>query len=273
MRTHIRICIALLATLAATANAAAPTAPGVNLRWDQCYADGGAQYKNFACDVNTGTDRMVGSFELASPIPGVTGMEIYLHLGAASATLPAWWSVSSSGVVGCRGTAVTVSLAPPVGAALCPDWGGGQAAGGLARINLNSQGPNHERFVAGTAVPFPVDLDAGLEYFAFTMNVTHTKTTGTGSCAGCLEPVVVFLSALRIVPGTNPSIDLNQGANFSGSRWVSWQNGYPMNIGQGCSATGGGLFCFNPTAFFDVVPYSVTPTRNSTWGQVKSLYR
>ncbi|MEQ1832916.1 MAG: hypothetical protein ABL977_07650 [Candidatus Eisenbacteria bacterium] len=273
MRSHLRACIALLVTFAATAHAAAPTAPGVNLRWDQCYADGGAQYKNFACDVNTGTDRMVGSFELASPILGVTGMEIYLHVGAASATLPAWWSVSGpGGIVGCR-NAVTLSLLPPAGAALCSDWAGGQGAGGLAQIQLNTQGPNHERFLGGSAVPAPVDLNAGQEYYAFTLNVTHTKTTGAGSCAGCLEPVVVFLSAIRIVPGTNPSIDLNQGANFSGSRWVSWQNGYPMNIRQGCSLTGGGLFCLNPTTFFDVVPYSVTPTRNSTWGQVKSLYR
>jgi hypothetical protein len=83
----------------------------------------------------------------------------------------------------------------------------------------------------------------------------------------------VFLSAIRVVPGTNPSVTVTQGANWSGSRWVSWQQGYPINIQQRCSATGGGLFCLNPTTSFDVVPYSVTPTRGTTWGQVKSLDR
>lgn len=90
MRSPLRTCLLLVAAFATSAHAAAPTAPGVNLRWDQCYADGGAQYKNFACDVNTGSERMVGSFELASDVLGVSGIEIHLNVGTSGAALPLW---------------------------------------------------------------------------------------------------------------------------------------------------------------------------------------
>jgi hypothetical protein len=55
---------------------------------------------------------------------------------------------------------------------------------------------------------------------------------------------------------------------------VSWQLGYPLNIQHNCGGmTGGGQFCQYLQTTFDVVPYSPTSTRSSTWGQVKSLYR
>ena len=113
---------------------------------------------------------------------------------------------------------------------------------------------------------------AGQELFVFRLRISHAKTVGTGACGGCLEPVTIFLSAVRIVPGTAPNLTLTQGANYSGSQWVSWQQGYPVNIQHRCSG-GAPLFCFFPYTSFDCVPYSPTPSRNSTWGQVKSLYR
>jgi hypothetical protein len=255
------------------AQAAATSPPGVNLRWDQCYGDGGVQYRNFACDANSGTDRMMGSFELASDLAAVAGLEIYLHLGTASPALPAWWQCVNAG--SCRPTAITIQVAAPLGTVTCADWASGTAAGGIGAYQLNSQGANHARIIAGVAVPAPgVALVAGQEYFAFRLSVSHVNSTGTGACAGCLEPACIFLSAIRVAfPSGTPSLTLTQGANYSGSQWVSWQMGYPLNIQHGCAATGGGLFCLDPTAFFDVVPYSVTAARKSTWGAVKSLYR
>jgi hypothetical protein len=249
--------------------------PGLNLRWDQCIADGGVQFRDFACNTNVGSDRVVGSFELASDIPIVTGFELYLHLGSASSALPAWWDLKNAGA--CRSSALTAQFGLPAGAVNCPDWGSGAAAGGIATYQLNSQGLNHARISLVSGVPTGVPVFAGQEYFAFSLTINHTKTVGAGACAGCLEPVVIFFSAADVqmppVGSVPQHMLITQGTDGDATRWVSWQQGYPVNVQQGCEATGGGLFCFNPTTYFDVVTSPPTATRGSTWGAVKSLYR
>ena len=70
-----------LAPLLALALFAAPAAravEGVNLRWDQCYGDAGAQNKSFACDTNTGTETLLGSFVLGAGIVQMGGEEIVI---------------------------------------------------------------------------------------------------------------------------------------------------------------------------------------------------
>ena len=44
----------------------APAFAGVNLRWDQCFSDGGVQNKTFACNTNVGVERLVMSLVLDS---------------------------------------------------------------------------------------------------------------------------------------------------------------------------------------------------------------
>jgi hypothetical protein len=264
----------LLAAIAGAplAHAAATSPPGVNLRWDLCFGDGGVQYKNFACDTNAGGEQLVGSLELASETPGVTGLEVTMDLGSASAAFPAWWSLYTVG--SCRGAALSANPTLPSASVSCVDWGNTQAAGGIAAYTIGTVAANRTRLLMAFAVPAPVDLAAGQEYFAFNVVIRHTKTVGTGACTGCLEPMCIFFSGVKVVPGTNPSINLQHGANDSGSQWVSWQLGYPLNIQHNCGGmTGGGLFCQYLQTTFDVVPYSPTSTRGSTWGQVKALYR
>jgi hypothetical protein len=117
-------------------------------------------------------------------------------------------------------------------------------------------------------------LSPGQEYFAFSLTINHAKTVGTGSCAGCDVPAVVYLSAIAIYDGEPCEILLTNGANWSGSQWVSWQQGYPTDIVRGCGLSGPLCNkCAFPNARLVVVPYDVTPTRHSNWGKVKSLYR
>src|SRR5262245_11737683 len=70
---------AVLLALAVNANAAV-SPPGVNVRWDQCYIDGGPANKTFACNTNAGTDRLMLSFVLDAPMSDVSGMEIVVDL-------------------------------------------------------------------------------------------------------------------------------------------------------------------------------------------------
>ena len=268
------ILLALIALLLAAPVMAGTSPPGVNLRWDSCFGDGGVLYRDFACDTNAGSERLVGSFELAADIPIVTALEIYVTVGSASPTLPAWWQFKNTAT--CRQTSLAFTTSPPVGAVNCEDWGSGQASGGIGAYNIGATGPNRASLGGVAAVPAPGGpLYAGVEYFAFSLTINHSKTVGAGACAGCQEPVVIFLSAIDVVaPGL--SLLLNKGANYSGSQWASWQHGYPLNVIQSCAPTPG--FPIDPNCpkrltYFDVVPYSVTPTRTKTWGAVKSLYR
>lgn len=275
MRSAPSLGLLLLILLATSARATGITAPGVNLAWDQCFGDGGTHNKTFACDVNTGSDRLVASFELGSDLPGVTGLEMYLDVRSTSSTVPAWWAFNApGGVIGCRGSALLASATMPPGSVNCADWAGGLAAGGLAAYRIGSfYGPSNARVITGFAVAEPLDLVGGQEYFAMTLNLSHTKTVGTGACGGCDIPVCIFLQRINVVPGTARSVMLDRGANYSGSQYVRWQNGYPTNITpiceQLCSSPSGGL----PADLFDCVLATPTSSRTSTWGQVKSLYR
>lgn len=264
----------------ASAAHAATSAPGVNLRWDQCYGDNGAWNKNFACDTNSGVERLVGSFELSEPLADVAGFEAFVDITSASPALPAWWQFKNFGT--CRTTSLTMSSTPPANSAACVDWALGQAASGIGAY-VTGLPPDRAKIVMAAAVPQSALAQwvAGQEYFAFSIQINHAKTVGTGPCAGCLEPVCLFFSGLRVpggtfVPGSGDSrIRLTQGANYLGSQYVTWQHGYPLNVVTGvCGGmTGGGLFCQYMQANFSCVLADPTSQRRSTWGEVKSLYR
>src|SRR5262245_6411620 len=72
-------------------------AGAVNLRWNQCWGDGGVVNKNFACDTNVGSHVLVASFVPDAPVfPPQTpfaavGLESMLDIAVASPVLPAWW--------------------------------------------------------------------------------------------------------------------------------------------------------------------------------------
>ena len=83
----------------------------------------------------------------------------------------------------------------------------------------------------------------------------NAKTVGLGSCAGCLTPVCIVLNSVNVVAGTSANIKLSGPTNGIDSNVATWQGGAGVStlLGQGCPAA--------------------TPNRNTTWGQVKSLYR
>ena len=86
MRSSIVIAPVLLCGLALQADAA----PGVNLRWNACTADGGAANHAFACDTNAGSLALVTSFELGSEFQSASGLIAVLDLASGSPVYPAW---------------------------------------------------------------------------------------------------------------------------------------------------------------------------------------
>ena len=257
----------------AVAHAAAVSAPGVNLRWDRCYGDGGVWNKTFACDTNIGTEQVVGSFELAQNVNRVVTAVLVLDVRSASPTLPAWWELKNSGT--CRQTALDFSTFAYPDPVTCLDWSASPTGGGISVVSIGSQGPSHLRVNAAVAVlaTNAVNMLVGQEYFLFRLIISHQKTVGTGACAGCDVPVCLFLSRVSLyqVGSSSAAINLEKGANWLGSQYVTWQNGYPIDAHRECEPPE--ATCATHYTAFGCVLSSPTKRRVATWGQVKALYR
>ena len=257
MKKSLMLCGLLLALTASIASAAA----GTNLRWNTCFGDAGLANRNSTCLLNTGTNALVGSFELGAGLTQVSGVELVIDIATASTTLPAWWQFFNAGT--CRQTSLTGNPTISPFAVNCVDWSAGAAAGGLAAYSIGgTAGANTARLIAGFAVSAAnlQNLLPAQEYFAINILINNTKTVGTPSCAGCSTPAcIVFNSCKCATPPVTgqPSRDVTvSGAtNGTDSHFVTWQGGAGANStrGNGCPAA--------------------TPTHSATWGSVKSLYR
>ena len=220
---------------------------GVNLRWSACFGDGGAQNKPFACNVNTGVQSLVASFELGADLGQVSGNEVVIDLTSASATMPAWWAFKNAGT--CRQGSLVMSFVAPAAAAVCIDWAQGNAIGGIGTYNIGLKGPNTARLLAVLAVAADVqqNLTAGQEYFSFNLTIDNLKTVGTGACAGCATPVCIDFTSLNVTtPTPANNVRLQGPSNGLDSDRATWQGSF------GCLPT---------------------PTERRTWGAVKALYR
>jgi hypothetical protein len=258
----------LVLALAVPARAAL-TPPGVNIRWDACYDDSGAANKLFACDTNTGSASLVLSLVMDAVMDSVSGMEIRVEFWSASASLPDWWQFKNIGT--CRQSSLSFSTILPPAAVNCSDWASGNAAGGIGSYTVSQFGPNMATVLVAEAVPPTAlaSLDPGTEYFLCRLTINHLKTVGTPSCTGCDVPVCVVFSAVNV---DTPILANNRrfwtGANNVASQLANWQNGSPVNPFIGGSTMTGG-----PRTTLEGCVLSSTPTRNSTWGAVKALYR
>ena len=138
------------------------------------------------------------------------------------------------------------------------NWASGQSAGGIGAYNIGIAGPNTARVVAALAVPASAlaDLFAAQEYFSYNLTINNAKTVGTGACAGCTTPACIVFNSVKVTTQVAANDRTLSGpTNGTDSNFCTWQGGAgtDSNRGVGCPAA--------------------TPTRNSTWGKVKSLYR
>lgn len=247
MRNSVVLCGVLLALSAVSA-----TAAGLNLRWSSCFGDGGAQNRTVACAGKLGSSILVGSFIL--PTVGVlqaSGVDLVLDFASAGTTMPDWWRIT------CRVNFITCNPTISPSAVNCFDWANGVAAGGLAGYTVGTlYGPTHARLTAGFGVPAGnnQDIPGGTELFLFNTVISNAKTTGAGACTGCTTPVCIQFTNATVAAGSGTSVVVN-GATVPGSNYALWQGGAGTGtvLGSDCPAA--------------------TPTRNSAWGTIKSLYR
>ena len=234
--------------------ASVASAAGINLSWNFCAGEGtGTNNKTFACASNAGSNLLVTSFTLDSDIGQVNGNELVLDVLTQAPAITDWWSFRDVG--SCRQASLSSNMTANASDVVCVDWGAGQSAGGIGAYS-NELGSidlgllaQHRRIKIAVAVPASAiaDLLANTEYFSCNITINNQKTVGTGSCAGCTEPMCIVFNSLNVttVGGAN---DTKLGAGASpGSNIVTWQG-----VGPNCQAV---------------------PTKNTPWGAVKSLYR
>lgn len=236
MITRSLCCAAMLFVSLGTAKRADCQPPsGINLSWSACGASG-VQSLSSACDSNDGEPLViVGSVRKPPGGESVFRFISTIDIDAGDSELPAWWEVA--GVGACRTGAVSVSY--DAGAQLpCEDM--------LFPARLESAqriGPSLLRLTIVTEyLDLGVPVPSHPEYGLFTIRVPRAATIGPGACTGCGRSVcIVFRQAVLQQPG-DPPLVLTSPLERS---YVNWQ-------GTTCAAT---------------------PTKNVTWGRLRSLYR
>jgi len=178
------------------------------------------------------------------------GVSAQVDVTTDQATLPDWWAHGTGFCRGTTGMSVTFDFATN-GPFTCAEFNSGSAAGGFA-YDVGFGSPNRARLRVQYAVPVDVGgpLDASTEYYSFKWNLLRGKTTGAGACAGCSAPACIVLNSVQLFQDPAQNFDPTI-TNPIDRNYVTWQS--PVSGPAGC-------------------PQS-TPTRNSSWGQVKSLYR
>ena len=228
--------------------ASSASAAGFRISWTTCAGDGLVQNKTFACASNTGNHDMIGSFILDNDLLQVNGNELVVDLIAQSAPdVPLWWEFA---VGACR--VGSLSIAAFDGTA-CVDMFSGQASMNIAAYQSDRANggvpPGTRRILCVNAVQeeLAVDLTAATEYTIARWRVNSFKTVGTGACAGCTTPVCIAFNSANITTLGNLNNLRLVAPNSPGENLITWQG-----AGADCQAV---------------------PTKNATWGRVKSLYR
>lgn len=252
MRQAEALCFVCVGLLLLTLTASVAAAGGVAMSWgDYCGLSNGGPYNlTWACRNDTTTRiRATCSFMPDESHPDLVGLTVCLAGVSEAATLPDWWQL---GTGGCREGALTLSLdgsAMVGGAEACIDPWAGLATGLLGDwVVLGGQ----FRTTATCTLAQPVSIQAGRKYFACQFRMDARRTT-SGECIGCLYPLMLAISSIEL--------------HFAGG-------GEPEVLDRPYPRDGRCLSYQNTTIWSDLCSYyPIVPVRNSTWGQIKSLYR
>ncbi len=253
MKTHRLLFVAILMTTAAIVS----SAEGINLAWDECAGAGGPSNRSFACNTNIGIHVMVASFEPPAGITKLVGGSAVVHLGTALRPLPSWWQFGSGG---CREGALRLDF-DFLGTQGCVDTWSGAATGSLSYEAGFGGRPERARITLSWGIPEALAglVEAGTEYYAFRLIVNNSKSVGSGSCAGCLDPACIGFTALWLYQPAGLGDHLI--CTPLTSNLMTWQGGP-----AGFCPPADGPPPFPPEC-------GATPLVRRSWGMIKGLYR
>jgi hypothetical protein len=252
------------ALMVVTATMASAQRGALSLGWGNCRVNGGgAVVATFACNTNTGNGALlVGAFtpSASANLNSLNSAFLYVDIYQLGSLDP-WWQFTDPPVVGCRALSIWQLNFDGATGAVCDRayWGDVGNPVAASRWFFPSYLANHGTFRLLTAVDAQVaqstpQINTGEESYVFGARLGRAASTGAGSCAGCLNPAHLYFAQADFFQtnGDNFVIDAVGGSNppVPGNKCVTWQN----------SAAG-------------PCPQDVVPTRNATWGSIKSMYR
>jgi hypothetical protein len=225
----------------------------INLAWRNCIAQAASvANENYACDGSRNGIPFRGVLSFISPpnMAHFVGADCLLDIQSADPTLPDYWRL---GLGECRDGNFTypASLTGVGNSVSCRNPFAGGGTGGGFQYDVQPGGVR-ARVQLAFARADEFALVAGAQYIAgaFTLDTFGDD----GSCAGCEVPACLVLNqvnALQTAGQVPPSQDQNIMTAAATRQHITWQGGAVG--GSGCPAA--------------------TPTKNKTWGSVKSLYR
>jgi len=248
MRKALLMAGVLLAMTATVASAS-----GLELAWSACFGQtGSAASRTSACASNTGNaGQMFASFRPPAGVNLLEGIDVFVDFQTSGGALGCWWDMSIANPT--RSAALVslhVSPADANGVPLIPcdnhyflDNG---ASGGGGMVTTAADRGQLKGFTAiGAGTGSAVAQDA--QQYGFGFRFTNAATVG--ACTGCTKSACFVLNTINLTSSQAPTVVL-QSPHPGSQNWITW-NGDAQSTG--CPGA--------------------TPTRNATWGSVKSLYR
>jgi hypothetical protein len=221
--------------------AAADASAQLRLTWDAC-GSVGVKNRDFACNTNAGSERLIGSF---MPPPGITalnGQAATLYADFDNGMIPSWWTFGAAPRCraatsmrsvfsndGVSGACLWYFPERGVQGAHLPD----EAPWWPGRLRIRTVAAIHAELVG------PVSPDS--EQYAFSLSIDHARTVGTGACAGCTTYGEFWFEELLLTQPVGVG-DFTLQREWGWDAWVSWQQ-HP------------------------------TPAHGPSWGRLKTLYR
>jgi len=248
MKKILTLCGVLLALSTSAAFAA-----GLDLTWKDCVLETSQQDINFTncttSGVATTTLRLYSVLKVPVPLPNFIAVQNTYDLQEqGAATLSGYWRFDAS----CNQSGLTIQDDPdPAGAGICAGetspWGvgGGDGTENIIAYGSNFPTPGRGRLITAgnldASTPFPLDI--GINYY---INTLLFNTSQRATCPGCNNQVILVWNDAECAQNTG------ERTHISG----------PDKLG--------------PCVQFNHAPVgncAATPTKKTTWGQLKSIYR
>jgi hypothetical protein len=263
----------LLSALLMVASVASAQQRGsLTLGFDDCRLAGGTSSKFFACNTNSGTAantrNAVGCYVAGNGVDALVAWAGSVDIFLNDLTVAPWWQHGSAPA--CRGTDDLSVLF--VGGFSCYDHQSNFAGGALGGQNYQygaaAGQANHAqlRFVAAIDPTNPdVPIAPGTETYLYNALIRNGNTVAPNVvCAGCQIPVVMAFTRADLEqkdpdgPG-GPLLPDNFSIVYRSAQEPS----------QPELAPGDAVVTWQTDQVFS----DPTPTKNKTWGAIKSLYR